>query len=35
VNVTKPWLTRNFPLLGGADWFNWVIDQDAKLESTG
>ncbi|MGB3716936.1 MAG: peptide ABC transporter substrate-binding protein [Candidatus Promineifilaceae bacterium] len=35
VNVTKPWLTRNFPLFGGNDWFNWVIDQDAKMDATG
>jgi oligopeptide transport system substrate-binding protein len=33
LNVTKPWLTRNFPPLGGNDWFNWVIDQEAKLET--
>jgi len=25
VNVTKPYLTRNFPLLGGADMENWTI----------
>ncbi|MEA3349182.1 MAG: peptide ABC transporter substrate-binding protein [Chloroflexota bacterium] len=30
VNVTKPWLTRNFPLLGGNDFFNWAIDVEAK-----
>jgi oligopeptide transport system substrate-binding protein len=30
VNVSKPWLTRNFPPLGAADFFNWVIDADAK-----
>jgi oligopeptide transport system substrate-binding protein len=31
VNVTKPWLTRNFPPLGGIDIYNWTIDMDAKL----
>jgi oligopeptide transport system substrate-binding protein len=31
VNVSKPWLTRNFPALGGNDFYNWVIDMDAKL----
>ncbi len=27
VNCTKPWLTRNFPLLGGNDFFNWAVDE--------
>ena len=31
VAVTKPWLTRNYPNLGGNDFYNWVIDMDAKL----
>jgi len=31
VNVTKPWLTRNFPTMGGIDIYNWTIDMDAKL----
>lgn len=35
VNVTKPWLTRNFPLLGGNDFFNWKIDWEAKKAATG
>jgi oligopeptide transport system substrate-binding protein len=35
VNTTKPWLTRNFPPLGGADFFNWTIDWDAKLAALG
>ncbi len=30
VGVTKPWLTRNYPTLGGADWYNWKIDVEAK-----
>jgi len=34
-NVTKPWLVRNFPLLGGNDFFNWTIDMDAKLAAQG
>jgi oligopeptide transport system substrate-binding protein len=33
VRVTKPWLTMNFPPLGGFDFFNWTIDWDAKLEA--
>lgn len=35
VNVTKPWLTRNFPPLGANDWYNWTIDMDAKLTAQG
>jgi oligopeptide transport system substrate-binding protein len=35
VQVTKDWLTRNYPLIGGNDFFNWVIDQAAKLEALG
>jgi oligopeptide transport system substrate-binding protein len=31
--VTKPWLTRNFPPLGGNDFYNWTIDQEAKLDA--
>jgi len=31
VQVTKPWLTRNYPSLGGNDFFNWTLDWDAKL----
>jgi oligopeptide transport system substrate-binding protein len=34
VQVTKPWLDRNYPLLGGNDWFNWTIDWEAKQEAT-
>ena len=30
VAVTKPWLTRNYPVIGGNDFFNWTIDADAK-----
>jgi len=30
VAVTKPWLIRNYPPLGANDFFNWVIDADAK-----
>ena len=30
VQVTKPWLTRNYPVIGGNDFFNWTIDADAK-----
>ena len=35
VNVTKPWLTRNYPNISGSDWFNWTIDMDAKLAAQG
>lgn len=35
VNVTKPWLTRNFPPLGANDFYNWTIDMDAKLAAQG
>jgi oligopeptide transport system substrate-binding protein len=35
VQVTKPWLVRNYPLLGGNDFFNWTIDMDAKLAAQG
>lgn len=31
VNCVKPWLTRNFPLLGGADFFNWTIDEAMRM----
>ncbi|RMF48599.1 MAG: peptide ABC transporter substrate-binding protein [Anaerolineae bacterium] len=34
-NVTKPWLTRNFPPLGGVDFFNWKLDMAAKLAAQG
>lgn len=30
VNVTKPWLTRNFPPLGANDFYNWTLDVDAR-----
>ncbi|MDH5606127.1 MAG: peptide ABC transporter substrate-binding protein [Anaerolineae bacterium] len=26
VNVSKPWLTRNYPVLGGLDFWNWKVD---------
>jgi oligopeptide transport system substrate-binding protein len=35
VNVTHQWLTRNFPPLGGNDFYNWAIDWDAKLAAQG
>lgn len=34
-SVTKSWLTRNFPPLGGVDFFNWKIDMSAKLAAQG
>ncbi|RKX24668.1 MAG: hypothetical protein DRP47_11020 [Candidatus Zixiibacteriota bacterium] len=30
VNVTQQWLTRNFPSLGGNDFYNWSIDEAAR-----
>lgn len=33
VQVTKPWLTRNYPPLGGNDFFHWTIDWDQKVEA--
>ncbi len=35
VNVTKPYLTRNYPPLGGNDFYNWKIDNDAKKAAQG
>jgi oligopeptide transport system substrate-binding protein len=34
-NVTKPWLVRNFPPLGGSDIYNWKIDFAAKMQAQG
>ena len=31
VNTTKPWLTRNFPPVGGNDFWTWTIDQAAQM----
>ncbi len=33
-SVAKPWLTRDFPLLGGNNFFEWEIDWDAKTAAT-
>ena len=30
VNVTHQWLTRNFPPLGAADFYNWTLDDAAR-----
>ncbi len=35
VNVTKPWLTRNFAPVGGEQWFTWTLDWDAKQAAMG
>jgi oligopeptide transport system substrate-binding protein len=35
VNMSKSWLQRNYPPLGGNDFFNWKIDMDAKLAAQG
>ena len=34
-SVTKPWITRNFPPLGGLDFFNWSIDVEAQRSAMG
>ncbi len=34
VGVTKPWLTRDYPLLGGNNFFEWEIDWPAKIAAT-
>jgi oligopeptide transport system substrate-binding protein len=35
LRVTKPWLTRNYPPLGGEDWYNWKIDSEAQRAALG
>ena len=35
VQTVKPWLTRNFPPVGGNDFFAWTIDQAAQMEALG
>jgi oligopeptide transport system substrate-binding protein len=35
VNVTKPWLTRNYSRLAGNDFYAWTIDQAAQLAARG
>lgn len=35
VAVTKPWLTRNYPGVGWNEFYNWTIDEAAKMEATG
>lgn len=35
VNLTKPWLTRNYFGLGGQDFYNWKIDWAAKKAALG
>ncbi len=35
VGVVKPWLTRNYPSVGGSDSYNWTIDMDAKSAAMG
>ena len=35
VNMTKPWLTRNYGALPHADFFNWKIDWAAKKAALG
>lgn len=34
-NVTKPWLTRDFPPLGANNFYDWVIDVAAQAEAMG
>ena len=35
VNVTKPWLTRDYPPLGANNYFDWTLDMDAKSAAQG
>ena len=35
VNVTKPWLKRNFPPVGGNDWYRRTIDEAARKAAMG
>ena len=35
LSVTKPWLQRNYPELSGAEYYNWKIYMQAKLEAQG
>jgi len=35
VNLTKPWLTRNYPGISGKDFWNWKIDWEAKKAALG
>jgi oligopeptide transport system substrate-binding protein len=35
VGVAKPWLTRNYPSVGGVDWYRWTIDMAAKSAAMG
>jgi oligopeptide transport system substrate-binding protein len=35
VSVTKPWLQRDYPLLGGNNFYDWKIDWDAKKAAKG
>ena len=30
VGVTKPWVTRNYPIMGGNDYWNWKVDVDMR-----
>jgi oligopeptide transport system substrate-binding protein len=34
-SLTKPWLQRNYPLLGGVDIYDWKLDWGAKLAAQG
>ena len=34
VAVTKPWLQRHYMSVGPQDFYNWIIDNAAKLEAT-
>jgi oligopeptide transport system substrate-binding protein len=34
-SVTKPWLTRDYPLLGSNNFWEWEIDWAAKQDATG
>jgi oligopeptide transport system substrate-binding protein len=33
VGVTKPYLQRTYPGIGGAEWYKWVLDWNAKQKA--
>jgi oligopeptide transport system substrate-binding protein len=35
VGVTKPYLQRTYPSLGGEKWYTWVLDWNAKQKARG
>jgi oligopeptide transport system substrate-binding protein len=35
VQVTKPWLQRDYPLMGGVNFYDWNVDWEAKKAAKG